>query len=48
MSPHRKGGDFVAAQQDIEAVSQSMPGVPRWLIEQRLNSGEINIDNYES
>jgi hypothetical protein len=37
----------MAAANDIELVSQSMPGVPRWEIERRLDKGEINIDNYE-
>lgn len=41
------GSDGMAKAQDISAVAAAMPGVPRWQIEQRINSGDINPDNYD-
>jgi hypothetical protein len=38
----------VARAQDISAVAAAMPGVPRWQIEQQINSGNINPDNYDA
>ena len=37
----------MASAREIQAVANQMPGVPRHVIEQQIDAGNINPDNYD-